>query len=604
MSLTLDGRENKIKLISDTMTGFYSVMRNLKEDYATYHQNYSEEALALLSRSGDFIESVEAVRRLDSLSRIDDEGINELFLLSQQIAELYHLNVQERDKENPVTEVKSEKGFWQTVWGVMKGGRDSPIVRNSLEQVTGAIVDIGDKIGNGLKSGVDWVIENEPDLPVYQRLCNPLFGFFMAGGAVQSWIQNRNLGNTSKNAVENSKAFQKGLADSFIEMGTGLLSLPKAVVDLYYNECEVGDDIAAYLDNCSPEQIPEDFRNWFNKSKEQVKEIGLELKKEVIRQLSEKDVKEYYETFGYLTGTIASLFIGAGEAKAASEAGKVGNATRIENAAITAGKVAEAEKAAEQTSKLRQASEKIENAGKKLKNKASKIKSEIKPKKNCKVIAEANVTVDQQLLQNLSKVFPKYADDIGRIAGKHGNGVLNFIEKNGNSHNMKEIIRIFSNEKNFEYSKFMDFMVKNEKEAIKFMKKYDVEVLKKWNGKLPKYWTSRPPYKDGQVEKVWENAKNGHEFWTDENGVEHIKMGGKKGTVSWDKTKPRNKQGEIPRNGQWDMGHIQGKEYDKLYEEFVRGKIPEKEFIEKYQTAAFYEPQTIHYNRSRIGELK
>ena len=169
---------------------------------------------------------------------------------------------------------------------------------------------------------------------------------------------------------------------------------------------------------------------------------------------------------------------------------------------------------------------------------------------------------------------------------------------------MKEIIRIFSNEKNFEYSKFMEFMIKNDKEAIKFMKKYDVEVLKKWNGELPKYWTSRPPYKDGQVEKVWENAKNGHDFWTDENGVEHIKMGGKKGTVSWDKTKPRNKQGEIPRNGQWDMGHIQGKEYNKLYEEFVRGKIPEKEFIEKYQTTAFYEPQTIHYNRSRIGELK
>lgn len=376
MSLNLDGRENKIKLISDTMTGFYSVMRNLQEDYATYHQNYSEEALALLSRSDDFIESVEAVRSLDSLSRIDDEGINELFLLSQQIAELYHLNVQERDKENPVTEVKSEKGFWQTVWGVMKGGRDSPIVRNSLEQVTGAIADIGDKIGNGLKSGVDWVIENEPDLPVYQRLCNPLFGFFMVGGAVQSWIQNRNLDNTSKNAVENLKAFQKGLADSFIEMGTGLLSLPKAVVDLYYKECEVGDDIAAYLDNCSPEQIPEDFRNWFNKSKEQVKEIGLELKKEVIRQLSEKDVKEYYETFGYLTGTIASFFIGAGEAKAASEAGKVGNATRIENAAITAGKVTKAE----QTSKLRQASEKIENAGKKLKNKASKISQKAKSK--------------------------------------------------------------------------------------------------------------------------------------------------------------------------------------------------------------------------------
>ena len=125
MSLNLDGRENKIKLISDTMTGFYSVMRNLKEDYATYHQNYSEEALALLSRSGDFIESVEAVRSLDSLSRIDDEGINELFLLSQQIAELYHLKVQTKiEDEKPKTlpkKIKSEKSFWNTLWGALQG---------------------------------------------------------------------------------------------------------------------------------------------------------------------------------------------------------------------------------------------------------------------------------------------------------------------------------------------------------------------------------------------------------------------------------------------------------------------------------------------------
>ena len=125
MSLNPDGRENKIKLISDTMTGFYSVMRNLQEDYKTYSKNYSEEALALLSRSDDFIEAVEAVRSLDSLSRIDDEGINELFLLSQQIAELYHLNVQTKiEDEKPKTlpkKIKSEKSFWNTLWGALQG---------------------------------------------------------------------------------------------------------------------------------------------------------------------------------------------------------------------------------------------------------------------------------------------------------------------------------------------------------------------------------------------------------------------------------------------------------------------------------------------------
>ena len=82
MSCKTNDRKSKIKFISDTMIGFYSVMRNLQEDYATYHQNYSEEALALLSKSYDFIESVEAVR---SLGSIDDDRINKLFCSSSKL---------------------------------------------------------------------------------------------------------------------------------------------------------------------------------------------------------------------------------------------------------------------------------------------------------------------------------------------------------------------------------------------------------------------------------------------------------------------------------------------------------------------------------------
>ncbi|MGP1577665.1 MAG: hypothetical protein ACTTH7_09355 [Treponema sp.] len=125
MSRKTNDRKSKIKLISDTMTGFYSVMRNLKEDYKTYFKNYSEEALALLSKSDDFIESVEAVRSCDSLSSIDDDGINNLFLLSQQISELYHLKVQTKiEDEKPKTlpkKIKSEKTFWNILWGVLQG---------------------------------------------------------------------------------------------------------------------------------------------------------------------------------------------------------------------------------------------------------------------------------------------------------------------------------------------------------------------------------------------------------------------------------------------------------------------------------------------------
>ena len=101
-------------------------------------------------------------------------------------------------------------------------------------------------------------------------------------------------------------------------------------MNLYYKECEIGDNIAAYLDTCEPSEIPDELKQWFEKTREQVAEIGVELKNELIEQLSKKDVKDYYEIAGYLTGTIASFFIGAGEAKTASKAGKLGKAKQLQ----------------------------------------------------------------------------------------------------------------------------------------------------------------------------------------------------------------------------------------------------------------------------------
>ena len=65
------------------------------------------------------------MRSRDSLSSIDDDGINNLFLLSKQISELYHLKVQTKiEDEKPKTlpkKIKSEKTFWNTLWGALQG---------------------------------------------------------------------------------------------------------------------------------------------------------------------------------------------------------------------------------------------------------------------------------------------------------------------------------------------------------------------------------------------------------------------------------------------------------------------------------------------------
>ena len=76
------------------------------------------------------------------------------------------------------------------------------------------------------------------------------------------------------------------------------------------------------------------------------------------------------------------------------------------------------------------------------------------------------------------------------------------------------------------------------------------------------YSKNRPSYGKGQVDQVWENAKDpltGKVY--DPTGKE----------ITWDKTKPRN--------GQWDMGHIPGEKYSEMHELYMDGTITKKEFV-------------------------
>jgi RHS repeat-associated protein len=100
------------------------------------------------------------------------------------------------------------------------------------------------------------------------------------------------------------------------------------------------------------------------------------------------------------------------------------------------------------------------------------------------------------------------------------------------------------------------------------------------------YETSRPSYKKGQVEEVWETAKarspDGKVY--DSSGAE----------VTWDKTKPRN--------GQWDMGHIPGEKYSTVHKAYMDGKMSKEDFLKWYQDSANYRPELPSTNRSHLYE--
>ena len=105
------------------------------------------------------------------------------------------------------------------------------------------------------------------------------------------------------------------------------------------------------------------------------------------------------------------------------------------------------------------------------------------------------------------------------------------------------------------------------------------------SGAKKPYATSRPSYGKGQVEQVWENAKDpvtGKVY--DPSGVEII----------WDPTKPRN--------GQWDMGHIPGEKYSEMHQLYMDDVISKEEFLKWFRNPDNYRPELPSTNRSHKYE--
>jgi RHS repeat-associated protein len=88
-------------------------------------------------------------------------------------------------------------------------------------------------------------------------------------------------------------------------------------------------------------------------------------------------------------------------------------------------------------------------------------------------------------------------------------------------------------------------------------------------------------YRKGVVEKAWEDAKGA------DGKVRDPKTGKE---ITWDRSKSRD--------GQWDMGHKPGKEYDRLKQDYINGKITWKDYLNEYNNPANYTPELPPSNRS------
>ena len=99
------------------------------------------------------------------------------------------------------------------------------------------------------------------------------------------------------------------------------------------------------------------------------------------------------------------------------------------------------------------------------------------------------------------------------------------------------------------------------------------------------YTNSRPSFRKGVVEEVWENAKGPDGLVRDPNtGV----------VINWT-------PGES-RKGVWDMGHIPEAKYSEMHEAYMNGELTTKEFVDWYNDPANYRPELPSNNRSHKYE--
>ena len=122
-----------------------------------------------------------------------------------------------------------------------------------------------------------------------------------------------------------------------------------------------------------------------------------------------------------------------------------------------------------------------------------------------------------------------------------------------------------------------DFNNKGQKKVLKF-----IDDIK---GKTKPYAKSRPSYGKGQIEKVWNSAKQpNNKVYNPYTGEE----------LNWNLDGSRT----------WDMGHKPGKEYRKLHEDYMNGNISKEKFLEEYRNPSNYQPQSRRTNRSHKYERK
>lgn len=181
----------------------------------------------------------------------------------------------------------------------------------------------------------------------------------------------------------------------------------------------------------------------------------------------------------------------------------------------------------------------------------------------------------------------KEPQQVEPIQSKGVRSKLGFIDNRSQRSNQTKLINLIQKKDNLINSIQLQIDKKNNSytTVVQLLKDSEITTTLRGNGMSKadaKYYRShRPPYADGQEEKVWDAAPK------DELGRAICPNTGNK--ISWTKG--------TSRLGVWDMGHKTGHEYKTLWEQVATCVITGSKFIEEYQNPDNYQVEDCSANR-------
>ncbi|MBQ5917281.1 MAG: hypothetical protein IIW92_01805, partial [Lachnospiraceae bacterium] len=276
--------------------------------------------------------------------------------------------------------------------------------REEIETVTQTISDYSYDFGQSLKEHSAKIIDETPEF----LYCTSSIFVVIDQTTLITDLCNGTYDKekTKQRSSKNYKSFMKGATNALIDLGVGIFETPDLIADIYYGTEDIKAEVKDVVQKSNGDvtQIYEYATSKISALKEGI----IETKDEAVEYVTNMNEDDIYESAGYITLTVLSLFVG-GEASKASNISKVSEASKVEKVLKTG-----------KTGFWDDLVNKVKGKSSSVKNKVSKGKGSYKgtaPVENSKYLDDINDfyegIFDEQRL--VDPEYEDYLDDLSEL---------------------------------------------------------------------------------------------------------------------------------------------------------------------------------------------